>query len=546
MKKIYIIFVLLFCTTGIAQNTVGTTLNTAGALDGYTLFSPIEQSLPHFTYLIDNCGRVVNSWESSNKSNSEFNYLYEDGTMIKSVQDNTSTLVYGGISGGLQKFDWDGNLLWSAKISDTDFSFHHDYVQLPNGNLLIMVAYRMTNQQAIDAGRNPATLTNDNGALYDERIQEIELIGNNAYNVVWEWRLWDHLIQDFDSSKANFGNPADHPELLDINFIGFGGNIADWWHLNAMDYNPDRDEILVSSRFLSEIYSIDHSTTTAEAAGHTGGNRGKGGDFLFRWGNPAAYRAGTVSDQQFFGQHGSKWIVTGTDAGKIIVFNNGNGRGYSSVNIINPSIDANGDYQMQNGAFLPVTSEFVWENQPVNTSFFAQFLSNALRLPNGNLFINNGPQGIFFEIDNNNNKVWEYKIPVNSSTKLSQGDTHTNSRLTSAQKYAADYPAFSGRDLTPQAELELNPQPQNCQLFLSTDSVTLESLIIYPNPVSNRISWQSQLSIQKVQVFDLSGKELINSLSNNNSVDVSVLASGVYIIKLTSEKATFSGKIIKL
>jgi len=40
-----------------------------------------------------------------------------------------------------------------------------------------------------------------------------------------------------------------------------------------------------------------HSTTRAEAAGHTGRRSGKGGDLLYCWGNPRTYRAGTKADQ---------------------------------------------------------------------------------------------------------------------------------------------------------------------------------------------------------------------------------------------------------
>ncbi|MGC8644373.1 MAG: hypothetical protein ACP5XB_31305, partial [Isosphaeraceae bacterium] len=58
------------------------------------------------------------------------------------------------------------------------------------------------------------------------------------------------------------------------------------------------DQILLSVHSFSEIWIIDHGTTTAEAATHKGGRSGKGGDLLYRWGNPQAYRAGTAADQQ--------------------------------------------------------------------------------------------------------------------------------------------------------------------------------------------------------------------------------------------------------
>ena len=99
---------------------------------------------------------------------------------------------------------------------------------------------------------------------------------------------------------------AKHPELIDLNFrlSQVSGSAyepsSDWMHSNGIDYNPELDQIVLSARNFSEVWIIDHSTTTAEAAGHGGGKSGKGGDLLYRWGNPRAWRTGTRDDQQLF------------------------------------------------------------------------------------------------------------------------------------------------------------------------------------------------------------------------------------------------------
>ena len=102
-----------------------------------------------------------------------------------------------------------------------------------------------------------------------------------------------------DKSKANYGDVAAHPGAHRHQLQrrrGISAPIPDWTHFNAVDYNADLDQIVVSLRNFSEIWIIDHSTTTKEAAGREpAGESGKGGDLLYRWGNPRVYRAGTAA-----------------------------------------------------------------------------------------------------------------------------------------------------------------------------------------------------------------------------------------------------------
>ena len=204
--------------------------------------------------------------------------------------------------------------------------------------------------------------------------------------------------------------------LLDLNFPAEIPDKGDWLHCNSIDYNPALDQLVISCRNFDEIWVIDHSTTTAEAASHGGGNSGKGGDILYRWGNPMAYGRGTSADRQFFQQHDTTWIPDGLPgAGNLLVFNNGNIRptgAWSSVDELVPPVDAQGNYSLLPGAaFEPSGPTWSWFDSPP-TAFFAPGLSGAQRLRNGNTLITKGPFGELLEVDSVGNVVWDWINPT--------------------------------------------------------------------------------------------------------------------------------------
>lgn len=370
---------------------------------GYRLFSP--QGI-NDAYLVDTNNAIVHTWTGAAGAGGAV-YLEPDGTLLRTYTVSGGPGL-GGAAGGIQRLGFDSSVLWDYQVADNAYWSHHDVERLPNGNVLMLAWERMTAAQAIAAGRDPALLTS--GDWFPDAILEIRQTGLTTGAVVWEWHMMDHVVQDFDSSQANFGVVADHPELLDINFPPKVVSTGDWNHLNAVSYDPVRDLVVINSPFQEEFWCIDHSTTSAEAAGHTGGARGMGGDFVYRWGNPQAYRAGTPSDQKLFFQHGTHVIPQGLQgAGNILVFNNRAGTpaglDYSAVEEL--QLPASFTPPPHGTAWGP--SGPVWEYKaPVPTTFYSSNVSSARRLPNGNTLICKGNGGWLFEITSAGQMVWEY------------------------------------------------------------------------------------------------------------------------------------------
>jgi hypothetical protein len=371
---------------------------------GLTLYAPMFEQT---AYLIDQDGTVVNSWFAGETPGLSI-YLLPNGNVLRTMSIGVGP--GGGHGGRIQEVTWDNQIVWSFDYNTGTELQHHDVERLPNGNVLLIAWETLTAAEAVAAGRNPAFLL---GSQFSpDHIVEVQPDGQGGASIVWEWHVMDHVIQDFDNTKANFGVVADNPQLIDINFPPVASN--DWNHFNGIDYHPAWDQIVVSSRALSEIYVIDHSTTTAEAAGHTGGNSGKGGDILYRWGNPQVYRAGTAADQKLFGQHDIQWVEPGRPgAGNFIVFNNGFGRPqgpFSSIEEWIAPVDGAGNYVHVPGTAYGPTSTVWTYVAPVPTSFYSSIISGVERLRNGNTLVTNGAAGHLFELDPGENIVWQHTV----------------------------------------------------------------------------------------------------------------------------------------
>ena len=494
--------------------------------EGYTLFSPIQSNV-YKTYLIDNDLNIFKEWSHQN-SPASMPYLisgqeigWENTLLIYPYLVDNPTMIGGGVGGGIQCLNWNGDLLWDYQLSNEIYQHHHDIQPLPNGNILLIAWERKSYQEAYEAGRE--IIDNPLNEMWSTAIFEIQpdIFGN--VEVVWEWHLWDHLIQDVDSNRENYGQISNHPELFNINcgIVGDQFNASgDWMHINAIDYNIELDQIVFSSKFQNEIYIIDHSTTTEEAASHSGGRYGKGGDFIYRWGNPQNYDRGTSDEQILSNPHGVNWInELYPGGGNLLLLNNDMAEAIEFI----PPINNNGNYLINdNHSYGP--NDIVWNSNYLYTIM----QGGAFRLPNGNTLLTDCDNAKIYEVNLEGLDVWSYSIP-------GAGETN-NIQIARAQKYDVNY--FDG--------LNINSNNKIVNDFKLNN--------IYPNPFNPNTLITYEVSITsnvKISVYNSNG-QLIEILSNqihepgnfNIIWNAQDLSSGIYIIKLIADNYVDAKKIM--
>ena len=203
---------------------------------------------------------------------------------------NWSSTATDGANSILQEIDLAGTLIWQMTVADlnaglakatcadcniTVLGTHHDFLELPNGHLIVIAAL----QQVISG----TTVTGD--AI-------IDLDPN--HNPVWVWNEFDHL----DVNRQPMGFP-------------------DWTHTNAVIYSADDGNLIISIRHQNWLVKVDYSN-------------GKGsGDILWKLGYQGDFAlvGGTDPTDWFYAQHGPSFVSTNT-TGKfsLAVFDNGTDR----------------------------------------------------------------------------------------------------------------------------------------------------------------------------------------------------------------------------
>lgn len=523
-----------------------------------------------FGYLIDTNSTTIKTFTFTGSGNNGYStHMMPGGDVWRSVSNSASNvLTGGGMTGRIQKWSYNNVLLWDYTYSSSTYCLHHDHCPLPNGNVLVISYDVKTPTEATNAGSSSAI------TIWSEKIMELKPVGTNSAIVVWQWNVWDHLVQNFNSSAANYQTSiVNNPQRLNINYQ----TQKDWLHMNGIDYNPILDQIALSTHNLNEWYIIDHSTTTAEAAGSTGGNAGKGGDILYRWGNPPAYQAAGTKILDV--THDAHWIPEGVpNAGYLVGLNNKGAAGPKTT-VDQISVPrANYNYTITTGnAFTPATF-----NNRHTSSGYTSNMGSSDQFPNGNQMICLATSGNIYEINAAGTVLWSKSTlgscpqshrystcfinnaaPPQPTISISGSDLMSTTGVT--------YQWYVDGNLIPGATSQLYTPIQNgIYVVRTTDSngcvyaysagynyalitginglAVKNNISIYPNPTNGLVSIAANLLTHEnysVTVYDSFGKLLLN-VENTNTIDLSELNNGVYFISVITETGISVNKKIAL
>ena len=571
MKKVFGVFFLLL--------SISTNAQMWGL---YTLYSVKGTNT---AFLIDTNNNVYKTWTfPTNKKTCFSTYLTPGDTIVRTVTYANNQISGGPISGEVQKVDWNGNVVWDYVYSTAQYVIHHDICPMPNGNVLMIALEVKTASEVTQAGSSVSSIR------HADKIIEVHPTGPNTGDIIWEWKIWGHLCQNYAPTKDNYVTSiVQNPQLININY----NNSIDLIHMNGIDYNSVLNQITFSAFNFSEIFVIDHSTTTAEAAGHTGGNSGHGGDIIYRWGNPAAY--GALGTSFVNVSHDAHWISADNPyyPNYLGVFNNSGGiGGKSAIDVIAPPYNGYTYTHTSGQAYGPTNYAWYYSAPSLSTNE-----GNSQQLANGNSLMCITFADSIIEVNNSGNIIWNFNPGGKVSKayrfskcyvrgpKASAGASATNITIglpvtlsSSATSVTENNPNYTyswtsvpaGFTSTVQNP-SLNPSSTTKYIVTITNTAigcadtasitvtvgtngveeqndTTQALVLYPNPTSGQLNITGMLKNNKdveLSVLNIFGQTEM-TVHNATNIDFSVLANGTYFLSVKSNnKEIGKYKVVK-
>ena len=145
-----------------------------------------------------------------------------------------------------------------------------------------------------------------------------------------------------------------------------------------------------------------------------------------------------------------------------------------------------------------------------------------------------------FELSITNNQLTNLNVKNGNNTFINRFDVVNNPNLTCIDVDDKAYSIANWKSIDPQAGFS-----ETCG-SLGVDEYLEQNITVYPNPTTTRviINFDNQIDIKAIKTFDVYGRLLDTSIHNN--IDLSRYSSGLYFLKMKTNKGNLTKKVIKL
>ena len=336
-------------------------------------FGHANNTLPQIPFIFDQYGHI--RWYANMATHPVLKNLFYDAGVERLKNGN---LYFGdGNSGRLVEMDMLGNIINEWPIPG--YRFHHNVLELPNGNLL-------------------ATVSKNGLTTIEDHILEVDR-ESGAIIQVWDLR-----------------------ESLDRRRRIWSSNSRDWFHANGLAYDEAKDAIIVSGRVQGTVKLTRNNEIIWILAPHRGWDQsGNGADLNSKLLQPLDANGTPITDPQVLGgfvdhsefswswyQHAPKLTPHGT----LFLFDNGDNRHYQGEPVFSRAVE----YQIDDDA---LTIQQVWEyGRERGRATYSRIISDVdyheaentvVFMPGFNF--ENGPNGKTIEVDYaTKNVVYEAEV----------------------------------------------------------------------------------------------------------------------------------------
>lgn len=190
----------------------------------------------------------------------------------------------------------------------------------------------------------------------------------------------------------------------------------------------------------------------------------------------------------------------------------------------------------------------LWKTDGTNTGTIS--LSTNLNGIKDMVCVNN----YLYFLNGDSQKVWRASGSAGSVVPLDIFVTNDDQLLANENilKLAADNQKLHLSISTKDHGSELYTVTDTLPIYLAANEVknnikNSSGIQIFPNPVSDSFSIKlsGNIKIESVKIFDSTGKLLKNIIHDNDKVNISGLPSGIYFVKIKTDKGDYATKIIK-